>query len=156
MTELTEGLQDYLEAILLCEKKHRFVRTKHLAERLGVKSPSVHAAIKELTKLGMVEHESYGHIELTPQGRNEAKCVYARHKILYHFFADTLGLPSDIAENNACGIEHHLDDLSLDKFRKLLDFLDKKARDDKQFALELKRVLTNESSQNEVSRNESI
>ncbi len=141
---LTEGLQDYLEAILLCEREHRFVRTKHLAERLGVKSPSVHAAVKELTHLGLVEHESYGHIELTPDGRREAECVYARHKILYHFFADTLGLPRDLAENNACGIEHHLNDLSMDRFSKLLGFLDRKAKEDAEFARELKKILTEE------------
>ncbi len=144
MSALTEGMQDYLEAILLCEKTHRFVRTKHLAERLGVKSPSVHAAVKELTRMGMVEHESYGHIELTPEGRKEAEYVYARHQILYHFFADTLRLPSEISESNACGIEHHLNNLSMTKFSKFLEFLDKKTKEDAKFARELKRVLREE------------
>jgi len=144
MAALTEGLQDYLEAILLCEKKHRFVRTKHLAERLGVKSPSVHAAVKELTHLGLVEHESYGHIELTAEGRREAEDIYARHKILYRFFTDTLGLPEGLAEDNACGIEHHLDAMSMERFSRLLEFLDQKAKRSARFAAELRRAVTDE------------
>jgi len=144
MTALTEGLQDYLEAILLCERKHRFVRTKHLAERLGVKSPSVHAAVKELTHLGLVEHESYGHIELTPEGRKEAELVYSRHKTLYRFFTDILDLPRDLAENNACGIEHHLDEITLKRLTRFLDFLEQKMKQSDEFANELKETLDNE------------
>jgi len=144
MTALTEGLQDYLEAILLCERKHRFVRTKHLAERLGVKSPSVHAAVKELTHLGLVEHESYGHIELTPEGRREAELVYSRHKTLYRFFTDILDLPRDLAENNACGIEHHLDEITLKRLTRFLDFLERKMKQSDEFANELKETLDNE------------
>lgn len=141
MTELTEGLEDYLEAILLCEKRQRFVRTKHLAKRLGVKSPSVHAAVKELSRLGLVEHESYGHIELTPKGRKEAEMVYTRHKLLYRFFKDILDLPVEISEVNACGIEHHLDEVTLKRLTKLLDFLEQKGRKDSTFAEELKEAL---------------
>ena len=141
MNELTEGLEDYLEAILLCEKKQRFVRTKHLAKQLGVKSPSVHAAVKELSRLGLVEHESYGHIELTPKGRKEAELVYTRHKVLYRFFAETLGLPVQMSEVNACGIEHHLDETTLKRLTKLLDFLKQKGREDATFAEELKEAL---------------
>lgn len=145
MVELTEGLQDYLEAILLCEKKHRFVRTKHLAQRLGVKSPSVHAAIKELTRMGLVDHESYGHIELTGQGRREAELVYNRHRVLYRFFSITLGLPVEVSEINACGIEHHLDDKSVTKLKRLLDFLDNKSRESEKFARELKEALSDDA-----------
>lgn len=141
MAALTEGLQDYLEAILLCSAEHKFVRTKHLAEKLGVKSPSVNAAVKELARLGFVEHESYGHIELTPEGRKEAELVYSRHKTLYRFFTETLGLPDDLAEDNACGIEHHLDEITVRKITGLLDFLERKSKESDEFAAELKEAL---------------
>jgi len=144
IVELTEGLQDYLKAILLCEKKHPFVRTKHLAQSLGVKSPSVHAAVKELARLDLVEHESYGHIELTPRGRREAEFVYTRHKVLYRFFAEILGLSEEVSENNACGIEHHLDENSLGKLSRFLDFLDRKSNESEKFAPELREILDGE------------
>ena len=76
-------MENYLEALLLEEKERRVVRTKDLAKRLGVTSPSVNAAVRELGNLGLVKHESYGHIELTPRGRKKAALVYARHKTLY-------------------------------------------------------------------------
>ena len=142
--DLTEGLQDYLKAILLCEKEQPFVRTKHLAQSMGVKSPSVHAAVKELTRLGLVVHESYGHIELSPRGRREAEFVYTRHKVLYRFLSEILGLPAEVSENNACGIEHHLDENSLEKLSRFLDFLDRKSEESERFAPELREALDGE------------
>jgi len=144
MLLLTEGLQDYLEAIFICSKEHRFVRTKHLAERLDVKSPSVHSAIKELVRRKLVMHEPYGHIELTEEGRKEAEFVYARHKILFRFFSHILVLPSRLADSSACQIEHHIHKKTLDRITKLLDFLENKMTKSKKFADELKEKMKNE------------
>jgi DtxR family Mn-dependent transcriptional regulator len=144
MAALTEGMQDYLEAILLCSAEHKFVRTKHLAEKLGVKSPSVNAAVKELARLGLVEHESYGHIELTPEGRKEAELVYNRHKLLYRFFSEILGLSVELSEINACGIEHHLDEITLKRLTRFSDFLEQKMKQSDEFANELRKALDND------------
>ncbi|MBD3285299.1 hypothetical protein GF359_02695 [candidate division WOR-3 bacterium] len=144
MHALTEGLEDYLEAILVCESEHRFVRTKHIAEKMNVSSPSAHAAVKELAKMGLVEHESYGYIELTSEGRNQAEKVYSKHKVLFRFFRDFLGLPDDTSEANACGIEHHFDDLTTKRFRRVFEFLLSKIAEDKDFEEELKKALKND------------
>ncbi len=139
---MTEGLEDYLEAILICEERKKYVRTKHLADMLGVKSPSVNAAIKELEKLGLVMHESYGYIELTTQGRRKAGHVYSRHKLLYRFFTRTLDLPSGLAEEAACGIEHHLDSKVLVSLSRFLDYVEAKMKDH-DFSSGLKAALEN-------------
>jgi DtxR family Mn-dependent transcriptional regulator len=141
MRSLTEGLEDYLEAILLEEKAVRVVRTKALAKRLGVTSPSVNAAVKELANLALVKHESYGHIELTAKGRKTADRIYSRHQTLYHFFSRTLQLPAEISEASACGAEHHLDAGTLKRLARLLSFLDEKAKKSNAFAAELKEAL---------------
>ena len=141
MSALTEGLEDYLEVMLLEEKERRFVRTKDVAKRLGVTSPSVNAAVRELGSLGLVKHESYGHIELTPKGRKKAELIYSRHRTLYQFFAHTLRLPAAVSEASACGAEHHLDADAVKKLTKLLDFLGKKARKSGAFAAELREAL---------------
>lgn len=141
MGALTEGLEDYLEAILLEEKARRFVRTKHLADRLGVTSPSAHAAVKDLVGLGLATHESYSHIELTAAGRRKAETIYGRHETLRRFFADTLKLPPKVSEESACGIEHHLDAGVMRKLTRLLAFLEDKARTSEGFAAELKGAL---------------
>ncbi len=141
MSALTEGLEDYLEATLLEERERRVVRTKDLAKRLGVTSPSVNAAVRELGSLGLVKHEAYGHIELTPRGRKKAALVYARHTTLYHLFADVLKMPARISETNACGMEHHLDALAVKKLARLLEFLKKKSGKSGPFAAELREAL---------------
>jgi len=141
MSVLTEGLEDYLEAILLEEMTRRFVRTKHIADRLGVTSPSAHAAVKDLVNLGLVTHESYGHIELTRAGREKAERIYARHRTLRRFFAETLRLPRGVSELNACGMEHHLDARAMKRLARLLDFLERKALKSGVFAAELKEAL---------------
>ena len=141
MNGLTEGLEDYLEAMLLEEKERRVVRTKDLAKRLGVTSPSVNAAVKELGSLGLVKHESYGHIELTSQGRKKAALVYSRHRTLYRLFADVLRVPAKISEINACGMEHHLDAGAVKKLARLLEFLKNKSGKSGAFAAELREAL---------------
>jgi DtxR family Mn-dependent transcriptional regulator len=144
MEAISEGLQNYLEAILLCEEENRVVRIKDLADKLGVKSPSAHAAIKELAKRKYVEHESYRHIELTPSGRKEAESIYSRHLILRRFFIRILGLPSEISDKTACGIEHHIDDMTLKKITNLFTFLEQKANNSEKFAEELEEALKND------------
>ena len=141
MSGLSEGLEDYLEAALLEEKERRFVRTKDLARRLGVTSPSVNAAVRELGSLGLVKHESYGHIELTPRGRKKAALVYARHTTLYRLFADVLKVPAKVSEASACGMEHHLDAGAVKRLARLLEFLKKKSGTSGAFAAELREAL---------------
>lgn len=141
MEALTEGLENCIEAILLEERERRIVRTKHLARRLGVTSPSVNAFVKELALRGLVKHEPYGPVELTPRGRREAESIYSRHAVLYRFFARTLGLPEDVSEANACGIEHHVDAASLKRLTRFLDFLERKVKSAKTFAAELAEAL---------------
>jgi DtxR family Mn-dependent transcriptional regulator len=141
MAGLTEGLEDYLEAVFLEGRERRVVRTKDLARRLGVTSPSVNAAVRELGNLGLVHHESYGHIELTPRGRKRAALVYSRHRTLYRLFADILSMPEKTSEASACGMEHHLDTAAVKKLARLLEFLKKKSGASGAFAAELKEAL---------------
>ena len=49
---LTSAMEDYLEAVLMMQKRHGYVRCVDVAEHLGVKKPSVSRAVKELSKSG--------------------------------------------------------------------------------------------------------
>ncbi|MBN2369869.1 MAG: metal-dependent transcriptional regulator [Vicinamibacteria bacterium] len=141
---LTEGLQDYIEAVLICEKEHGCVRMKHIACRLGVRTPSVNAAVKELARLGLVSHESYGLVELTASGRQTARSVYKRHQMLRRFFSETLALPDNLAEKTACGIEHHLDERTAARMTRFMRFLDSQSEKHPGFAKELREALIDE------------
>ena len=43
---LTSAMEDYLEAVLMMQKRHGYVRCVDVAEHLGVKKPSVSRAVK--------------------------------------------------------------------------------------------------------------
>jgi DtxR family Mn-dependent transcriptional regulator len=103
---LSESTENYLETILLLNQKQRVVRVKDISKKLSVTMPSVHAALRLLQDQGFVNHERYGHVELTEKGTSAASRIYASHTILVDFFKKTLGVPAAIAERDACRIEH--------------------------------------------------
>jgi DtxR family transcriptional regulator, Mn-dependent transcriptional regulator len=105
---LGQSGEDYLEAVLVLGQEKRTVRVKDVAERLGVSRPSVVAALAKLERQGLVRHERYGAVELTESGLTLAASVDERHKLLFSFLHETLGLPAGKASEEACALEHAL------------------------------------------------
>ncbi|RKZ24958.1 hypothetical protein DRQ20_06065 [bacterium] len=121
--ELTRRLEEYLEVIFLIAKEKRVVRVKDLVKRLGVRAPSVVETLRSLEEKGLVVHERYGHVELTDKGRKKAKEVYKKHGIIKEFFEEVLKLPEDVAERDACLIEHYISKETLDRLLKFIEFI---------------------------------
>ena len=112
---LTSALEDYLEAVLMMQKRHGYVRCVDVAEHLGVKKPSVSRAVKELSKSGHLVKNADGTLSLTEQGLQLAEQIYEKHR----FFTERLiaaGVDPKIAEHDACSIEHAI---SAESFQKL-------------------------------------
>jgi len=124
MSVLTQSKEDYLEAILVISLEKKWVRVSDLADYLGVKMSSVAAGIRFLAENGLVNHEKYGYIELTREGVRVAKQVYARHKTLYKFLHDFLGLSEPVAWRDACRMEHVLDAKTMKRLLKFLEFIE--------------------------------
>ena len=106
--KLTPSLEDYLEAILQLEKKNRVARVKDIAEKLSVQMPSVTGALKNLKSKGMIEYEKNSFINLTPKGGKIARSILSRHEILVSFLEQALFLPAEQAQEEACKIEHSI------------------------------------------------
>ena len=123
MEVLTPSLEDYLEAIWLLGLSERVVRVRDLARKLKIKPPSVVGALKTLQERGLVRHERYGYVELTERGAEIARRIYERHKTLFQFFHDVLGIPPEIAERDACAIEHHISKEGLERLTAFLRFI---------------------------------
>lgn len=104
--KLTGSLEDYLEAVYLIEKKKGEVRITDIALFMNLSKPSVNKAVSTLKENGLLEHEKYGAIKLTESGTNLAKEIYFRHETLTKFFIETLDIEPEIAEDEACKIEH--------------------------------------------------
>lgn len=115
--------EDYLEAVLRIEteQEREGVRITDIAKLLSVTKPSVISAIKTLSKDGYISQESYSEIYLTEKGRIKAEQVYRRHKTLKEFFFNVLGVDEEIAEKDACKIEH---DISSDSMEKIASFVE--------------------------------
>jgi DtxR family Mn-dependent transcriptional regulator len=119
----TSSLEDYLEAIVMLKEQHKKPTVTALSESINVKKPSVDWALKKLSDAGLVIHERYGDITLTPKGAQVANEVYRRHKALYSFLTDILKIDSDIAEEDACRMEHALSRESINRLEKFIDFV---------------------------------
>jgi len=105
---LSSSLEDYIETIFLLDNEGMVVRVKDIAEKLDVSLPSVNQALSVLKKKSLIEHEKYGYVELTDRGRRIGEKIYGRHKILLKFLTEILEVPREVAEDEACRIEHYI------------------------------------------------
>ena len=112
-----------LEAIYLIGLENEAVRVKDVAQAMGVTMPSVVAAIKSLSGKGLVEQEQYGSIELTNAGNKVAQDVYKRHQTLYDLFSEVLGLEPEVAERDACQVEHYLSPETGRRLSKMVEYI---------------------------------
>jgi len=119
----TANMEDYLEAILRIEKEEGVARVSQISELLGVKKPSVTAALEKLSKQGLVKHEKYGYVGFTPRGKEIARDVYRRHRLLMTFLHEIVGISEATAEDDACKMEHHLSKETTEKLSSLVEFI---------------------------------
>jgi Mn-dependent DtxR family transcriptional regulator len=116
-----ESREMYLEVILTLEKRNGVVRSIDIANELGYSKPSVSRAMRVLGETGDIIHTAYGDITLTEQGRKKAQRIYQSHQLLTDFLTTALGLSPDVAESDACRIEHVISDEALDAIEKYME-----------------------------------
>lgn len=119
----TASMEDYLESIIMLRRSRKAVRVSQMSQALGVKMPSVTLALKKLSDEGLVEHQRYGRVQLTPQGEKVARDVFRRHEALRRFLKDILSVDAAIAENDACKMEHAVSPLTQKRLAKFVDFV---------------------------------
>ena len=66
--EIQKSSEDYLETMLMMQKKHGYIRSIDVAEHLGVTKPSVSYATKRLRESGYITMDKTGLITLEPKG----------------------------------------------------------------------------------------
>jgi DtxR family Mn-dependent transcriptional regulator len=115
--------QEYVELIYSLQKNNPVARIKDIAQLRDVASPTVTVAVDRLRKAGLVEHEKSGYVTLTEEGLALAKRLERRHTLLLEFLNHVLGVEADIAELDACNIEHILHKKSIDSLEKFLEFI---------------------------------
>ena len=112
-----ESAEDYLETILILSGKLPVVRSVDVANELGFKKSSVSVAMKKLRESGHITMTDAGYIYFTDEGKALAESVYERHNV-FTTFLTSHGVPADVAEKDACRIEHVISEESFKAFKK--------------------------------------
>lgn len=134
MTEpLSSSMEDYLEVIYELTGDGKGVRVKDIAGRLGVSLPSVTSALRTLSDAGLVTHERYGSVNLTPAGRARAEALVHRHDALVRLLTEILLVETETAETEACRMEHAIGPETLHRLVSFLQFARKCPRSDPQW-----------------------
>ena len=109
--------EDYLETILVLQKKLGMVRSVDVARHMEVSKPSVCVAVNTLKDGGFLTMDEDHFLHLTDVGREVAERIYERHC----FFTEQLiatGVDPKTAEADACRIEHIISQDSFEKIRR--------------------------------------
>jgi Mn-dependent DtxR family transcriptional regulator len=112
-----ESAENYLETILILSKKLPVVRSVDIANELGFKKSSVSIAMKNLRKKNQITVTDAGFIYLTEEGKAIAEMIYERHELLSTWLTK-LGVPSNIASQDACRMEHVISKESFEAIKK--------------------------------------
>ena len=124
MGKVSMSHEDYLEAIIMLGgSTEQSVRSVDIANQMDVSKASVNKAIGLLKEKGYVDQPYYGDVTLTPEGYEYGSAVYKRHRYLTAFLAKDIGISEEVAEDEACLMEHAISDESFEKWVAYIDRL---------------------------------
>lgn len=115
--QILKSSEDYLEAMLMMQERHGYIRSIDIAAELGVTKPSVSYATKRLRENGYITMDREGLITLTDKGMEIAARIYERHKLLTRFL-ERIGVSSQTARQDACKLEHDISDETFEAMRR--------------------------------------
>ena len=116
---LRESGENYLETILILEKRNGIARSVEVANELNFSKPSISRAMSVLKEAGYVTIGNINQLVLTEEGRKIAESVYERHCILHDYLV-SIGVDDETASKDACRIEHVISEESFQCIKKLL------------------------------------
>lgn len=116
-----ESAENYLETILLLQRKQGYVRATDIAESLQYTKASISRAVKLLKEKGYLYQDAHKMIFLTTKGEEKAVQIYERHQFFVVFLTEVLQLDPQIAEQDACRMEHVVSDSTFRGFQQLYE-----------------------------------
>ncbi|HCY05798.1 MAG: metal-dependent transcriptional regulator [Erysipelotrichaceae bacterium] len=118
MVKLRESGEMYLETIKILSNKSDKVRSIDIAEYMEFSKPSVSRAVSILKDDGYIIVDNNGYITLTEKGEEIATDIYEKHVVLTKLLVK-LGVDPEIADQDACKIEHDISDETFEVLKKL-------------------------------------
>ena len=118
--KLQESGENYLEAILVLEKRNGIARSVDVANELNFSKPSVSRAVSVLKDAGYVTIGNINQLLLTEKGREIAEKIFERHCLIKEFLI-AIGVSEETAAEDACKIEHDLCDETFECIKKHIE-----------------------------------
>ena len=115
--ESTESSENYLKTILILSKRLPVVRGVDIAGEMGFKKSSVSIGMKNLREKGQITVTDAGYIYLTESGKKIAEEIYERNRFMIEMLM-SWGVDKEIAERDACRIEHVISPETFEAFKK--------------------------------------
>lgn len=115
--KIMESAENYLETILILQKRNGSVRSIDIVNELDFTKASVSIAMKNLRENGYIEMDSGGFIKLLDTGREIAERMYERHTLISDWLI-ALGVTPTVAVDDACRMEHVISTESFEAIKK--------------------------------------
>lgn len=115
--KIYESGENYLETILMLQRKNGKVRSIDIVNTMGFSKPSISRAMTILKQGGLITIDKKGYIDLTVEGLAKAESVLERHIIITKFLTEHLGVSKENAEIDACRIEHVISEETFEKIK---------------------------------------
>ena len=122
-TQMNITSEDYLRTIYAVYERNKKegIKSADIAKELNISRPSVSSMLKQLAKKRYVLADRYQKIFLTESGKQEARKIMHKHRVIEVFLTDTLGHDIDLVHEEAHNLEHAFSDRSIEKLEELLN-----------------------------------
>ena len=114
--------EDYLEAIYIITRGKGSARTTDIANYLDVKPASATEMLQKLSSKGLIKYKKYAGSTLTEKGYEVGKAVSENHYAIMELLK-MLQIPEEIADRDACTMEHDLDEKTIEQIKKFVSFM---------------------------------
>ena len=114
-------IEEYIETICNLEQRNGRAQTGMIASRMGVKPPTITEMLQKLDREGLIHYELYNGATLTGSGKKMARELMQKHRIIADLL-EILGIDSELAETDACEIEHHVSPETLKTLEQFVEF----------------------------------
>ena len=114
-------IEDYAELIYMLQGKKGIVHTNDIASALDINPASVTEIFQKLSNEEYINYEKYSGVTLTEKGKKIALDTKKKHDTLKNFLV-ILGVNEKIADEDACKIEHHVNQKTMNKLTKFVEY----------------------------------
>jgi len=122
--------EEYIETIYVLQNRQGYARTGKISLNMGVRPSSVTEMLQKLQDEGYIKYEPYKGALLTETGKKIACELMKKHKIIADFL-EIIGVKRELADTDACQIEHHVTGKTLERLGKFVEFINNAPKEPK-------------------------